>query len=386
MPLSVSKRSECVLQSEIRNMSIECDKVHGLNLSQGICDMKVPLQVAKSADEGIRKGFNTYTRYDGIERLRNAISNQLKTFRGINADPNSEIIVSAGSTGAFYCACLALLDQGDEIILFQPYYGYHLSTIKAAGCKAKYVTLEPPDWTFSESDFKKIITKKTKGIMINTPANPSGKVFSRKEIELICDLAKKHDMFVFTDEIYEHFVYDGHKHVSPVSINGMKERTITISGYSKTFSITGWRIGYAYCDSKWAKMLGYFNDLIYVCAPAPLQYAVARGIESLTKKYYLDLCGKYKAKRDKICDSLNDAGLRPFIPNGSYYVLADVSKIPGKSSKEKSMRLLKDTGVASVPGEAFYNGNDGENIARFCYAKEDSILDEACSRLRKINK
>ena len=281
MPLSLSKKSSLIAQSEIRAMTIECARVGGINLAQGVCDTELPLPVGQGAKEAIDAGINSYTRYDGLKELRYAIANKMKDYNGIDTDPESEIIVSAGSTGAFYCACLALLNSGDEVILFEPYYGYHINTIHAAEAVPTYVGLKAPDWTFSPEDLERVVTPRTKGIMINTPANPSGKVFTRTELEWIAEFADRHDLFVFTDEIYEYFLYDGRKHISPASLPGMAERTITISGYSKTFSITGWRIGYTVSHAKWAQMIGYLNDLIYVCAPAPLQMGVAKGILEL---------------------------------------------------------------------------------------------------------
>jgi aminotransferase len=189
---------------------------------------------------------------------------------------------------------------------------------------------------------------------------------------------------VFTDEIYEHFVYDGNRHIPPATIPGMRERTITISGLSKTFSITGWRVGYCICHSKWAQTIGYFNDLVYVCAPAPLQMGVAHGLTYLGMDYYEDLAREYVRKRDRICEALFKSGLEPYVPQGAYYVLADISRIPGVGSKEKALNLLEQSGVACVPGEAFYLGNAGEHLARFCFAKEKSILDEACRRIENL--
>ena len=220
--------------------------------------------------------------------------------------------------------------------------------------------------------------------MVNTPANPSGKVFSRTELELIADFAKRHDLFVFTDEIYEHFLYDGRKHLSPASLPGMRERTITISGLSKTFSITGWRIGYSACSSRWAPTLGSLNDLIYVCAPAPLQFGVARGMEVLGADYYQALRDEYANKRDKICEALNRAKLTPSVPQGAYYVLADIHRLPGRNSKERVMYLLRETKVASVPGSAFFHAGDGEELARFCFAKKPGELDQACRALERL--
>lgn len=385
MTLHLSKRHEWVLQSEIRNMSIECDRMGGINLSQGVCDTEVPVVVRRAAQEAMDKGINAYTRYDGLDELRKAIAFKQKQFTGRDVDAQKEIVVSAGATGALYCTCLALLDPGDEVVLFEPYYGYHVSTLVATQAVPVYVRTLPPNWEFTYEDLERVRTPRTRAIMVNTPSNPSGKVFSPAELEVIARFAAVHDLFVFTDEIYEHFVYDGFKHIPPAGLSGMNERTITISGLSKTFSITGWRIGYCICDAKWAQTIGYFNDLVYVCAPAPLQVGVAKGLVSLGPEYYEKLAREYLNKRDRICGALARAGLEPCVPQGAYYILADISRLPGKGSKEKAMNLLRQTGVASVPGEAFYHDDAGEALARFCFAKEDSVLDEACKRIEQLN-
>lgn len=385
MPRELSHRSQKIAQSEIRTMSIECEKVGGINLAQGVCDTEIPLPVRRAAQKAIDEGPNSYTRFDGIPEIRRAIAKKIKAYNGIAADPETEIIVSAGSTGAFYCACLALLNPGDEVILFEPYYGYHINTLLSVEAVPSYVTMTAPDWNFLPEDLEKAVTPKTKGIMVNTPANPSGKVFTQHELEWIATFAKKHDLFVFTDEIYEFFLFDGRKHISPGSLPGMAERTITMSGYSKTYSITGWRIGYTISDAKWAQMIGYMNDLIYVCAPAPLQFGVAAGIGELKANYYQSLSDEYQAKRDKVCEALRKAGLAPSVPQGAYYILADVSRLPGKTSKEKAMHLLQKTGVATVPGEAFYHASGGDNLVRLCFAKTDEELVEACHRLERLS-
>ena len=382
--LSVSARAMEIVQSDIRSMSVECEKAGGINLSQGVCDLPLPRPVRSGAESAMRGGLNHYSRHDGIKELRSAISRKLSRHNGMEADPEKNIVVSCGSTGAFYCACLGLLNPGDEIIIFEPYYGYHVNTLLAANLRPKFVKLNPPDWTFDFRQLEKAITPRTRGIMINTPVNPCGKVFSQEELEYIADLAIKRDFFIFTDEIYEYFVYSGKHHISPGSIKRARNRTITISGYSKTFSITGWRVGYAVADAKWAKIIGYMNDLIYVCAPTPLQAGVAKGIAELPDSFYSGLCSLYHKKREKICSSLSGAGLKPYVPEGAYYVLADVSSVPGKTSKEKAMRILRKTGVACVPGSAFYHDKGGENLARFCFAKDDKDLDEACKRLRRL--
>ncbi|HKS26849.1 MAG TPA: pyridoxal phosphate-dependent aminotransferase [Pyrinomonadaceae bacterium] len=384
MIATLSKRAELIVQSEIRQMSIECERMGGINLSQGVCDTEVPLAVRRGAQAAMDKGVNSYTRFDGLAELREAIAAKLRSYNRIIADPETEIVVSAGSTGAFYCACLALLNPGDEVILFEPYYGYHVNTLLAVEAVPAYVPMEPPDWTFTPADLERAVTSKTRGIMINTPVNPSGKVFTREELEWIADFALRHDLIVFTDEIYEYILYDGLEHISPAVIPGLAERTVTISGFSKTFSITGWRIGYSVSNPEWSNMIGCMNDLIYVCAPAPLQLGVAEGLEALGPEFYKDLAAEYLGKRNLICGALEQVGLAPSIPQGAYYVLADASRLPGKTSKEKAMHLLKQTGVATVPGEAFFHDDKGNNFLRFCYAKTDAELEEACRRLERL--
>lgn len=381
MPLELSRRNACVMQSEIRNMTLECNRIKGINLSQGVCDTPVPKEVIAGAKQAMDGGINIYTNYAGLKDLRAAIAEKHRRFYGMDVNPENEIIVSAGATGVFYCACFALLDPGDEVIVFEPYYGYHVSTLNVLGAVPVYVRMEPPDWRFSMDDLEKAISPRTKGIIINTPANPSGKVFSLSELENLAAFAVRHDLFVFTDEIYEHFLYDGLIHMPPAKLPGMKERTITISGASKMFSVTGWRLGWCISSAKFSQAIGFFNDLVYVCAPAPLQMGVAAGIMKLGNDYYESLSTDFDKKRTMICEALKVAGLRPYIPGGSYYVLADISSIPGGSSKEKALYILHKTGVASVPGNAFYHDDSGENLARFCFAKEDHILKEACHRL-----
>ncbi len=384
MGLTLSDRHACVLQSEIRNMSIECRRVGGINLAQGVCDTPVPESVLQGAIEAIGQGINSYTHYAGLSQLREALALKQKRFSSVTFDPECEVIVSAGATGALYCAFQALLNPGDEVMVFEPFYGYHISTLQAAEAVPVYLPLNPPEWSFSDHDLELLITPRTRGIIVNTPANPSGKVFSSDELEIIAGFAERYDLFVFTDEIYEHFVYGDHLHRSFASLPGMRERTITVSGSSKTFSVTGWRIGYLFCDARWAQAIGYFNDLIYVCAPAPLQAGVARGVQELCDNYYQNLSVAYQAKRDRFCDALSRAGMPPYIPDGAYYVLADVSSIPGRTGKERALHILQKTGVASVPGGAFYHDKRGEKMVRFCFAKENAVLDEAMQRLQLL--
>lgn len=379
----LSARSSFIEKAEIRNMSVECERVNGINLAQGVCDTDVPEPVLAAVDKAVRSGCNSYTRHDGTARLREALALKLNRDNGLSFDPETQVVVSCGSTGAFYCAAMALLSPGDEVILFEPYYGYHLSTLQAVEAKAVYAKLRPPDWNFDPAELEKLVTARTKAIMVCTPANPCGKVWTKAELEWLAGFAEKHDLVVFTDEIYEYITYDGHQHISPATIPGLAKRAVTIGGYSKTYAITGWRIGYAACRADWAARIGQLNDLYYVCAPAPLQDAVAAGIESLKPEFYSGLAADYKAKRDKFCSALEKAGMRPWVPQGAYYVLADASSIEGRTGKDKAMNLLHRTGVASVPGESFYRDGTPEcdNVLRFCYAKRKAAIDAACEKL-----
>ena len=380
MPLSTSRRMAFLKQSEIRAMTRECVAAGGINLAQGICDTPVPPEVLRGAEAAMRDGHNIYTRYDGVAELRQAIATLLERRQGLRFDPEGEIVVTSGSTAAMMGACLGLLDPGDEVLLFEPYYGYHVDTLLAVGAVPRAVTLEPPDWRFDAEQLRRSVTESTRAIIVNSPSNPSGKVFSRAELELIADLAVERDLFVFTDEIYEHFLYDGAQHTSPATLERIADRTITIGGFSKTLSITGWRIGFSASRRGWAERLGTVNDLVYICAPAPLQYGVASALGELDDAFYARLAAEHLAKRDRLCATLERVGLTPYVPQGAYYVLADVSRLPGSTSKQRVMALLGQAKVAAVPGEAFFR-EGGHELARFCFAKTDADLEEACRRL-----
>jgi aminotransferase len=385
MKLNPGERCGLVMQSDIRAMSIECARMGGINLSQGVCDTPVPPVVLQGAADAVMRGSNTYTHHTGIRELREAIAAKQRRFTGLEFDADREIVISAGATGAMYCAFQALLNRGDEVLVFEPFYGYHVSTLRAVEAAPVFVPLDPSEgWSLRVEALEAAVTPKTKALLINTPANPSGKVFSRDELALLAEFAIRHDLFVFTDEMYEHFVFDGLSHVSMATLPGMRERTITISGLSKTFSITGWRIGYAMCDARWAAAIGYFNDLFYVCAASPLQAGVTAGLQALGDDYYYGLATEYEAKRDRFCAALAEAGLEPHAPQGAYYVLASTERLPGATSRERAMRILRETGVASVPGSAFWHDGGGENLVRFCFAKDEAVLAEACERLLKL--
>jgi aminotransferase len=382
--LGLSEMAPGVMQSEIRAMTAECDRIGGINLAQGVCDTPVPAVVEQAAIDAIRAGHNIYTRLDGITRLRNAISVKQQRDYGLQYDPETEVLVASGATAGLHAAAMALLNPGDEVLLFEPFYGYHVATLNSLRIKPVPVPLAEPDWALDTAAFHAAITPRTRAILLNTPANPSGKVFSLGEIEVIAAACREHDLFLFTDEIYEYFVYDGGRHISPATLPGMRERTIVMSGFSKTFSITGWRLGYVTADAQWMGAMAYFHDLTYVCAPSAFQHGAAAGLEQLPPSFYTQIATDHQSKRERMLSALRDAGMEPSIPAGAYYVLARVDHLPGETAALKARNLLAATGVAAVAGSAFFRPGRGENLLRFCFAKKDHELDQACARLRKL--
>lgn len=365
-------------------MSVECDRVGGVNLAQGVCDTELPAAVRDAAIAAIEGGHNIYTRLDGIAPLREAISRKLADYNRVPANPDSQVLVTSGATGAMYAACLALFDPGDEVILFEPFYGYHVNTLQSLRIQPILLPLAEGSWEVDLDALRAAVTPKTRAILINTPSNPCGKVFTQAELEAIGSLAVEHDLFLLADEIYEYFLFDGARHISAAALPGLAERTILISGFSKTFSITGWRIGYLAADARWIPAIGYFHDLTYVCSPSPAQFGAAAGLAALDSSYYQHMSTDYQQKRDLLCAALDRAGLTPSVPAGAYYVLADVSALPGTTAKDKARNLLARTGVGAVAGSAFYSQGRGEHLLRFCFAKKDDAIAEACQRLATL--
>lgn len=381
--MKLSDRSATIAQSEIRSMTRACNALNGINMAQGVCDLEVPSIVIDAAKRAMDEGINIYTPTEGLPVLREAIATKMKRFYDITVEAN-QVLVSDGATGAFYTACMALLNPGDEVILFEPYYGYHRSTLLSLGAIPKFVRLEAPQWTLDMNALQAVVTSKTRAMVICNPANPSGKVFTKEELKEIGAFAQEYDLIVFADEMYEHFLYDEVAHIPALSIESLKNRCVTLSGFSKVFSITGWRLGYAIAPKEIIEVMAQFNDLIYVCAAAPLQMGAAEGLEKLGNDYYRELATVHQMKRDLFCDALRDAGLNPSVPMGAYYVMTDVSSISGHDDFEKVMAILEKTGVAAVPGRAFYHDDGGKNMARFCYSKPLEVLEDAAMRIRKL--
>lgn len=381
MSFTPSRRIAGLQASDIRLMTRECERVGGINLGQGLGDLPTPPPVREGAIAAIRAGRNTYTLPEGIPPLRVGIADKLRRDNGLEVDPEREIVVSAGTTGAFAATLTALLNPGDGILLLEPYYGYHLNTILLSGLEPRFLTLAAPEFALREEELRAALGPNTRAIVLCTPSNPSGKMLSAEEIAAVDRVARDADLLVITDEIYEYITYDGHRHISPASVGNLRERTVSIMGFSKTFSITGWRLGYAVAAEPLAAAINLVNDLLYVCAPAPLQAGVAEGLRA-PPEFFRELGAEYQRKRDILCEGLAEAGLTPLVPRGAYYVLADVSGFGYPSAKSAALALLEQTGVAGVPGSAFYRGTAGEGLIRFCFAKDDASLREAARRLR----
>ncbi len=353
-----------------------------INLGQGLCDLPTPPPIADAARAAIAAQKSTYTFAEGLLELREAIAAKLARDNGIDADAMIDIVVTAGTSGAFTCAIHALLNPGDGILLMEPYYGYHLNTSVVAGLEPHFVTLEPPAFELTEEALSAAVRPNTKAIVVCTPANPSGKMVSRDELEMLARVARKHDLLVITDEIYEYIRYEGRAHLSPATVADLADRTVTLMGLSKTFSITGWRLGYAVAPAAMAAAIRLVNDLFYICAPAPLQHGVVAGF-ALPTEYFATLASDYQRKRDILCEALAEAGMAPIVPQGAYYVLADCSRL-APSAEQAAMELLQRAGVAAIPGTAFYRGDLGNSLLRFCFAKDHAVLEQACRQIRAL--
>ena len=369
--------------SDIRAMSRASDAVGGINLGQGICDLPTPPPVAQGAIQAIEANKVVYTLPEGIAPVRAAVAAKIERHYGLSFDPATEVVTTSGATGGFAAACLALFDPGDEVILFEPYYGYHLNTVLAFGLKPVLVPTAPPDWKVDFAALRAAVTPKTRGVVVCTPSNPSGKDWTTEELDEVAAILEEKDLVAVTDEIYEHIVFDDAEHVPLASRPGARQRTVTLSGLSKTFAITGWRVGYLTAPPDAAKRITIAHDLLYVCAPTPLQHGCAAGL-SMPDAFYADLSKSYAKKRDILCGALADAGLTPYVPRGAYYVLADIRRFGCATSKAAAMQLLERARIASVPGTSFYTGPVGETLTRFCFAKEDDVLEEAARRLRAL--
>lgn len=375
-----SMRLQGVSQSALRHMTQECKKVSGINLGEGICDLPTPLPATNGAAAALREGQNAYSAPEGEPALRETIAKKLSTINGVSADPHEEVTVTTGASAGFASAVLALLNPGDRALLFEPYYPYHLDTLRLAQIEPRFLRLHPPGFLLTEEALRDAACRGLDAIILCNPANPCGKVFAPHEVALVSRIAVEFNLLVITDEVYEAFTYDGRLHLSPRSLSAMKPRVVSVMSVSKTFSMTGWRLGYVVAPPAMSEAIRRVNELYAICAPTPLQIGAISAL-SLGPAYYDALRTAYQAKRDSICDALSSAGMPAIVPEGAYYVLADITDLDCGSSLAAAMELLHLTGVAAVPGSAFYRGTAGDAHLRFCFAKPDDVLAEACTRI-----
>jgi aspartate/methionine/tyrosine aminotransferase len=376
-------------ESVIREMTRQA-LLHGaVNLSQGFPDFPAPAEIKRAAQEAVAADINQYAITWGAKNLRDAIARQTQLWQGIPVDPQTEITVCCGSTEAMISTLLAICNAGDEVIVFEPFYENYGPDSILSGAKPRFVKLRPPvtpdgEWSFDEKELRGAFHSQTKAIIVNTPNNPTGKVFTRAELELIRDLCVEFNVLAITDEIYEHILYDGTKHISMASLGGMKERTVTINGLSKTYSVTGWRVGWTIAPPAITNAIRKVHDFLTVGAPAPLQAAGAAALD-LPPDYYVNLAEGYRKRRDKLIPVLTEAGFRCFRPRGAYYVMTDISSFKYPDDLAFTKYLVKEIGVAAVPGSSFYRDpRDGAKQVRFAFCKKDETLDEAERRLGKL--
>lgn len=380
--LSISEIAKPLRQSGIRAASTMCKALKGINLGQGVCDIPVIDSIKQAAIEAIQANRSTYSACEGAYALRQAIADKVKHFNAFSVDPMSEVIATHGATGAFVCATKALFNPGDEVIVFEPFYGYHKNILDLMNVSVKGVPISMSDYSIDLDKLTDSIGPNTKGIIICTPNNPTGKVFSKAELLAIGEIACKHDLTIITDEIYEYITYPGFEHVSLAALSKeLAERTITISGFSKTFNMTGWRLGYATGPAHVIEKMSLIQDYYYVCPVTPLQYAGSQAL-AISDDYYDNLKTMFLEKKTMTTNALHAMGFEFLEPQGAYYILADCSHFNNKNSQEVVDELMNKAKVATVSGQAFYlNPEDSAHRIRFCYALDSDILKTAYQNL-----
>ena len=371
-------------ESVIREMTRLALRHDAVNLSQGFPDFPAPWEVKQAAIQAINDERNQYEITWGSKNLRNAIAEIAKLLTGFDIDPEKEVTVCCGSTESMIASLLATINPDDEVIVFEPYYENYGPDAILSGAGRRYVKLRPPGWSFDHKELERAFNRNTKAIIINTPNNPTGKVFQRDELELIANLCQRWNCLAITDEIYDHILYDGTEHVRIMTLEGMRDRTITINSLSKTFSVTGWRVGYVIASPELTNAIRKVHDFLTVGAAAPLQEAGALALR-LSDEYYRTLSAQYAKRRDLLLKMLTESGFRCYKPRGAYYIMTDIRDFGFSNDVEFTQYLIKEIGVAAVPGSSFYcNPKDGEQQLRFCFCKKDETLEEAGRRLQKL--
>ncbi|PYO55742.1 MAG: aminotransferase [Candidatus Rokuibacteriota bacterium] len=384
----ISKRVQGFTESVIREMTRVNNQYDGINLAQGMPNFSPPKELLEAAHRALDGDFHQYAITWGAPRLRRSIADKYKRCYAMAVDPELHVTVCCGSTETMLATLLAVLNPGDEVIIFEPFYENYGPGCIIAGAEPVFVPLEPPEFTFDPDRLEAAVSSRTRAIVFNSPNNPSGKVFSRAELQTIADLCLRHDLLAITDEIYEHIVFDGLAHTPIATLPGMADRTVTISGISKSYSVTGWRIGYAVANPELSVGIRRAHDFITVGAPHPLQEAAVTALE-LPDSYYVTLRESYQARRDLLLGKVKAAGFVAYEPKGAYYILTEaahfLSRYGCRDDHEFAMFLIKEVGVATVPGSSFYaHAELGRTKIRFCFPKTDDMLIEAGRRLQKL--
>jgi aspartate/methionine/tyrosine aminotransferase len=382
--LTGSRKAQQFTESVIREMTRLNQLYGGVNLSQGFPDFPAPAVVKDAACRAIQGDVNQYAVTWGSRSLREAIAREFARRHGVRVDPDQQVTVCCGATEAMIATMMALVDPGDEVIVFEPFYENYGPDVILSGATPRFVTLREPEWTFDTGELEAAFTNRTRAIILNTPNNPTGKVFTRAELSAIARLCHKWDVVAISDEIYEHIVYDGCRHVPIASIDGMADRTVTINSLSKTYSVTGWRVGWAISPPALTGAIRKVHDFLTVGAAAPLQEAGVAAL-GVADAYYAELAAAYERRRDLLLDILERHHFTCYKPLGAYYIMTDIAGFGFRDDAEFARYLVKDVGVAAVPGSSFYrNPAAGRTKLRFCFCKRDETLTEADRRMANL--
>jgi aspartate/methionine/tyrosine aminotransferase len=384
----ISKKASSFSESVIREMTREAIKYSAVNLGQGFPDFAAPEDIKRKAQEAIGEDFNQYAITWGTKDFRDAIVRKTQNFLGLEIDAETEITVTCGSTEGMIAGMMATVDAGEEVIVFEPFYENYAPDAILSDAKPVHVALRRTEngWNFDKDELKRAFNDKTKAIIICNPNNPTGKVFSREELEFIANLCKEFDVICFTDEIYEHIIYGEKPHICMANIDGMRERTVVVNSLSKTYSVTGWRVGYVIAPPDISSAIRKVHDFLTVGAAHPLQKAGAYAL-SLPESYYKSLQKEYQEKRDFIVPILQNVGLKCDSPEGAYYIMCDISDFGFANDIEFTKHLIREIGVAVVPASSFYHDKSlGSQQVRFCYCKKNQTLEAAAERLQKLKK
>ena len=384
----ISHKASQFTESVIREMTRLALQHGAINLSQGFPDFAAPEVLKRAAADAVFADVNQYAITWGARNLREALAFKTKRFLGLDIDPEREVTVCCGSTEGMIDVLLAVINPGDEVIVFEPFYENYGPDAIICGATPRYVQLRPPDWSFDEAELAAAFNDHTKAIILNTPNNPTGKVFTREELQTICRLCQKWDALAITDEIYEHIIYDGAVHISPVTLDGMRERTIVVNGMSKTYSVTGWRVGYIIAPPGITGAIRKMHDFLTVGAPAPLQEAGAVALR-LPDSYYTELAAHYQVRRDRLLGMLRGAGFDAFVPRGAYYIMCNIRDLRSQGGFEDDVDfcrfLVKEGGIATVPGSSFFGDPaSGRDLIRFTFCKKEQTLAAAEERLAQL--